>query len=154
MAKKSRKLKSLVLRGSRLVLTTSVAKKGKKKLRATVKVSRKVGGKVSMVAGKVGTQMIDYGSLTGDEKRQKAMNDIRSYLGDKMGNIELILVKGVVDTNDWKVAHQFAANAAWAGVRGYPAIAWWETLFEMPFPEKPVVSRPVSIKSQIAALLK
>ena len=70
---------------------------------------------------------IDYGSLEGDAKREQAIRDIKSYLGDvQYEKISEMLRAVLAEGKDDDDTIRF--TLAFAGVRGYPVTAWLETL--------------------------
>lgn len=52
-------------------------------------------------------------------KRERAMEDIRDWFGDRWPKIDAIM-------RDVKDGREFTIGAEFAGVRGYPVIAWYD----------------------------
>jgi hypothetical protein len=73
----------------------------------------------------VSSYEIDYSRLEGDAKRDQAMADCRSYLGDRFDTVNVIVENAIADGED---DDSILFALSFAGVRGYPAQAWIDML--------------------------
>ena len=65
---------------------------------------------------------IDYSELKKEEKAQKAIEDIKSFLPeDKFNALEHIFMSCIN-------YRQFSFYCGFCGIQGYPVVAWWNRL--------------------------
>lgn len=67
---------------------------------------------------------INYNDLEPEVKRLKAIADIKDYMGEAKYYILTEQFKGMSLTLE-----QFQLYASLAGIQGYPALAWWHTVY-------------------------
>lgn len=64
---------------------------------------------------------VDYGKLEGDAKREKAVQDVKNYLGERFH-----VVVGFVEASKELKDVEFGLDM-FLGIEGYPVQAMWET---------------------------
>lgn len=69
---------------------------------------------------------INYASLSGDEKRAAAIEDIKRYIGEENYERASAIIRR--DIAAGTTDDEFRFQLAFVGVQGYPVTAWLETL--------------------------
>lgn len=83
---------------------------------------------------------IDYSSITNEEeKKAKAMEDIKFYLGDRFEKMEGILKKAVASKEITDKKYMINCLEFFMGIQGYPARVWVDAIAPN-LPEEPLVA--------------